>query len=174
MKTLQTFLIIVSLGASLGLMSCAPDAGSGGTDSSSLSGDVSFHEQTENAVTNGTDYSYVWMKLNSDQSFEQSEALFNQAGAGTKCSLKGTWTLVAGDVNAGTGNELVISVTELNGGAVTKEIRYDLSQLSSQTLKLNLSTSSINHDLTNTDYVTYPEYAALNTAGLSVATFCDR
>lgn len=163
MKTLQTFLILVS---SLAIMSCSPNAGSGGIDLGSLSGDTRFHEQTETAVSGGTDYSYVWMELKSDQSFEQSEALFNQAGTGTKCSLKGTW-----DIDAGV---LVISVTEVNGGAVTKEKRYDLSQLSSQTLKVKLDTLAADRDLTNTDYVTYPEYAALNTAGLSVDTFCDR
>jgi hypothetical protein len=170
MKTLQTFLIMTSLV----LMSCSPNADSGGIDLGSLSGDTRFHEQTETAVSGGTEYSYVWMELKSDQSFEQSEAIFNQAGAGTKCSLKGTWTVVPGDVNAGTGNVLVISVTEVNGGAVTQKKRYDLTQLSSQTLKLNLSASTSVRDLTNTDYVTYPEYASLNTAGLSVSAFCDR
>ena len=170
MKTLQTFLIT----ASLALMSCSPGVDSGSSDSSSLSGDISFHDQTETPVTNGTDYSYVLIKLNSDQSFEQSEALFDQTGTGTKCDLKGTWTLVPGDVNAGTGNELVVAVTEINGGAVTKEKHYDLDQLSSQTLKLKLGVSSNYRDLTNTAYVTYPEYAALNTAALTVSTFCDR
>ena len=162
MKTLQTFLFL-TCGA---VLSCSPYAGSGGVDFGSLSGDSRFHEQTETAVSGGSEFSYVWMELKADQSFEQSEALFNQAGTGTKCSLKGTWALSS--------DRLVITVTELNGAVVTQEKRYEISQLSSQTLKLKLEETAGERDLTNTDYVTYPEYAAVNTAGLTPDAFCDR
>lgn len=155
------------------LISCNQNVGSGQLDLGSLSEDTTFHSQTETGTSSGTEFHYVKMDLKANGVFEQTEAQFDEAGVGTTCVLKGTWDVEAGTVDSEVGNELVLQVTELNGGAVAMEKRYDLRELSYQSLKFKFNESASVSDLTSTQYVNYSEYAAAQ-GGLVVDTFCDR
>ncbi len=159
--------------SALFLISCNQTVGSGELDLGSLSEDATFHNQTETGTSSGSEFHYVKMDLKANGDFEQTEALFDQTGSGTSCLLKGTWAVEPGTVDSEVGNELVVTVTELNGGAVALEKRYDLRELSYQSLKYKWNENSDLLDLTNTLYADYPEYTAAQ-AGLVTDTFCNR
>lgn len=151
------------------LAACNNKAGSGELDLGSLSEDITYQSQSEDAGG----FHYVSMELKANGDFEQSEGLFDSDGVGTKCSLKGTWAVSEGTVDSEVGNELVITVTELNGGGVSLEKRYELSEVSIDSLRLKLEAAGSVVDLTNSNYVSYPEYQAAQT-GLVTDAFCDR
>ncbi|WP_374078999.1 hypothetical protein [Bdellovibrio bacteriovorus] len=153
---------------------CGQKSGTGSLDLGSLSEDFSYHAQSESLQTGEFSYARVDLKANGD--FEQSEALWTTApNTGTKCSLKGTWTVPVTDVESTTGNELVVNVTEVNGVVLGTPVekRYDLSELSADSLKLRFSSGGDVVDMTNIDYVTFSEYSSVS-AGLTDDTFCNR
>lgn len=145
---------------------------SGELDLGSQIGDQSYHVQSE-SLTSG-DFSYVRMDLESNGSFKQTEATWDTSSSGSKCVLEGTWEVPDVDVNGSAGNELVVSVTAVNGNPVTLEKRYDLRELSVDSVKVKYAADESVVDMTNTDYVEYPEYSALNTSSLTDDDFCDR
>ncbi|UXR65024.1 hypothetical protein EZJ49_02015 [Bdellovibrio bacteriovorus] len=165
MKKFRTALIL----SVLFLAACNNKAGSGELDLGSLSEGITYQAQNEDAGN----FHYVSMDLKANGDFEQVEGLFDSGGAGSKCSLKGTWAVSQGAVDSEVGNELVITVTELNGGAVSLEKRYELGELSAESLRVKLEAAGSVIDMTNANYVSYPEYQAAE-AGLATDTFCDR
>lgn len=158
----------------LSLMACAEKSGMGSLDLGSLSQDLSYHAQSESLQTGEFNYARADLKANGN--FEQSEAVFTTSTSGTKCSLKGTWRVPISDVNSTAGNELVVTVTEINGVVLGTPIekRYDLRELSADSLTLKFSSEADPVDMTNINHVTYPEYALVNPASLNYASFCNR
>lgn len=155
------------------LAACGQKSGTGSLDLGSLSEDFSYHSQSESLQTDEFNYARVDLKANGD--FEQAEATWTSAGVGTKCSLKGTWSVPLTDVNNATGNELVVNVTEVNGVVLGTPVekRYDLGELSTDSLKLRFSSSGDFVDMTNIDLVAYSEYTSVSTS-LSDDAFCNR
>ncbi|WII71404.1 hypothetical protein QJS83_13120 [Bdellovibrio sp. 22V] len=169
-----TFISLVAF-----LMACSQKPESGSSDFSSLDQDVSYHNQTESlTLDKAFSYTRVDMKANGD--FAQSEAVWDdETGVGTKCSLTGTWAIPVPDAHSAEGNELVATITHVNGVALGTPVekRYDLREVSYESLKWKPETVEDDADLvdmTNINYATYPEYDALDTGALAPDTFCDR
>ncbi|UOF02613.1 hypothetical protein [Bdellovibrio reynosensis] len=155
--------------------SCNTTGTSGSTDLGSITNDVSYHTQNENPEVDG-EYSYAKIELKANNDFEQSEAIFTGPTSGTKCTLTGTWAIPTPDVTSEVGNELVATITHVNGVALGTPVekRYELSELSTDTLKVKYTEESEEVDLTNVDHVTYTEYSEVDTTALTDNTFCNR
>ncbi|KYG63037.1 hypothetical protein AZI87_16310 [Bdellovibrio bacteriovorus] len=165
-------LIIISL---LALAGCSQKVGSGELDLGSLSEDITYHSQTESTQTAGS-FNYVQMELKVDGTFTQSEAEWTSPAVGKKCSLSGTWTAPVTDPTSEVGNELVLNVTHVNGGALGTPVekRYELKELTADTLKVVYNVGADEVDMTNVNYVTYPEYSSAATGSFMDDTFCNR
>ncbi|KHD89361.1 MAG: hypothetical protein OM95_04050 [Bdellovibrio sp. ArHS] len=164
--------ILISL---LVFAGCSQKVGSGELDLGSLSEDSTYHLQTESSESAGH-FNYVQMELKADGTFTQSEAEWSAPSSGKKCLLTGSWTVPVTAPTSEVGNELVLTVTHVNGGALGTplEKRYELKELTSDTLKVVYTADSDEVDMTNVNDVTYPEYEATTPTSFVDDSFCNR
>ncbi len=166
MKKLALFSLLIVFTA------CSQQPGAGSSDFSSLDQDMGYHVQSED--TNGV-FSYTRMDLLANGNFTQTEAQWTSSTSGKKCSLTGTWAMPTPDVNSAAGNELVITVTQINGAPVGPlEKRYDLREVNANSLKVKYTADADLVDMTNVNEALYPEFSAVDTSALTDDTFCSR
>lgn len=165
---MERFLLIAFL-VSLYLVSGCTQPKTGSLDLSSTSGQPTFVDITKAEYTgHDTDRSNVYtsMTLNDDNTFTYKELFYDDNGSGEKCTLSGTWS-VSSNYN------LELAYTQVNDGAQSGTLTWDLYQKENSHIKFKIDSSLSPKDLVRESLLS-SDYSdeVPNESGLTSSTHC--